>query len=349
MSYKVKSTCLKSSLLLLFLLLLQMAFSQFNFSQLDQTLVKDQQLLGENVVFQLWNKDSLLFKKEMGDFNSKTQAPIASCSKWLTTALVMIFVDEGKISLDDPVVKYIPVFGNYFKNYITIRHCLSHLTGIQSEQNVFKRILKKKKFASLEEEVNSYASRDIESNAGTEFRYSEIGLNIAGRVLEIVSKRKFDLLIKQKLFNPLGMRKTTFSTLDGSAVNPSGGAQSTPDDYMKFLVMLLNNGKHKEQTILSESAINQMKQIQTKPEMMQNVPKTGTGFNYALGSWVEEEKDGKATVLTCPGLFGTWPLIDFCRGYTYIVFVKNFITEDRAETNFEIKKLIDQQLSSTCN
>ena len=75
----------------------------------------------------------MLYKKEMGDFNAKTQAPIASCSKWLTAALVMQFVDEGKLSLDDKVVKYIPEFEKYCKSYITIRQCLSHMTGIADE------------------------------------------------------------------------------------------------------------------------------------------------------------------------------------------------------------------------
>ncbi|MBS1620485.1 MAG: beta-lactamase family protein [Bacteroidetes bacterium] len=349
MSYKIKAICLKSSLVLSFLLLFQPLFSQYNFSQLGQTLTDYQKDLGSNVVFQLWDKDSMLYKKEMGDFNSKTQTPIASCSKWLTAALVMIFADEGKISLDDPIVKYLPVFGNYFKNYITIRQCLSHFTGIKSDQNIFKRLLKRKKFSSLEEEVNSFASQDIESNPGTEFRYSEIGLNIAGRILEIVSKRRFDLLIKQKLFNPLGMRRTTFSTLDGSAVNPSGGAQSTPDDYMKFLVMLLNNGKYKGQQILSESAVDQMRQIQTTPQQIKYAPKSADGFNYALGSWVLEGDGGKkANVLSSPGLFGTWPVVDFCRGYAYIVFVKNLQTEGRTDLNLEIKKEIDIQIPSHC-
>ncbi|MBS1919074.1 MAG: serine hydrolase [Bacteroidetes bacterium] len=349
MSYKVKAICLKSSLTLVLLLLLQPLFAQYNFSQLDQTLTSNQKALGNNVVFQLWNKDSILYKKEMGDFNSKTQAPIASCSKWLTAALVMIFVDEGKISLDDPVVKYIPVFGNYFKNYITIRQCLSHLTGIKSEERLFKRIMDRKKYSSLEDEVNSFAAKDIQSNAGTEFRYSEIGLNIAGRILEIVSKRRFDLLAKQKLFNPLGMRRTTFSTMDGSAVNPSGGAQSTPDDYMKFLVMMLNKGKYNGRQILSESAVDQMMQVQTTLDKIKYAPKNAEGYNYALGSWVlEQNKEGKAEVLASPGLFGTWPLIDFCRGYTYIVFVKNLLTEGRTDINMEIKKTIDPQFPSTC-
>jgi CubicO group peptidase (beta-lactamase class C family) len=347
------------------MLLLQPVFSQYNWIELGQELQSRQKLLGTNAVAMIWSKDSLLYKKEMGDFNSKTQAPIASCSKWLTAALVMIFVDEGKISLDDPVVKYIPVFGNYFKNYITIRRCLSHLTGIQTEPITILRLLERRKFSSLEDEVNSFAKKDIQANAGTEFRYSNIGLNIAGRILEIVSKRKFDMLIKSKLFNPLGMRRTTFSTLDGSAINPSGGALSTAEDYMRFLVMLLNKGKYNGQQILSEESVKQMMQVQTTLNKIKYAPKAAEGFNYALGSWVVEsslpelrsqssqgpiapEGGSVANALACPGLFGTWPMIDFCRGYAYIVFVKNLLGEERAEAHIQLKKIIDNQITSTC-
>lgn len=77
-------------------------------------------------------------------------------------------------------------------------------------------------------------------------------MNIAGRILEIVTKKKFDMLIKQQLLTPLGMRKTSFSELDGGAVNPSGGAKSSADEYLIFLKMLLNNGMHKGQQFLSE-------------------------------------------------------------------------------------------------
>lgn len=376
MSHKVSSICTKVISIISFLLLLQPAYSQYNWTDLDAELQAKQKLLGNNVVCLLWSKgtpsekgDSLIYKKEMGEFNSKTKAPIASCSKWLTAALVMQFVDEGKLSLDDYVVKYIPEFEKYFKKYITIRQCLSHMTGIADEGTLLKRLLQRRKYSTLEEEVNSFASREIRATPGTDFWYGNVGLNIAGRILEVISKKKFEVLIKTKLFTPLEMRNTTFNDLNGGAVNPSGGAISTADDYMKFLVMLMNKGKYKGQQVLSEKSVNEMMQIQDKPEQIKYAPKAAEGFTYALGSWVVESKttdtvivthEGKAkpnpmyipvvqaTSLACPGLFGTWPMIDFCRGYAYIVFVKNLLGEERANAHLEIKKIIDQQIDSDC-
>jgi hypothetical protein len=91
-----------------------------------------------------------------------------------------------------------------------------------------------------------------------------------------------------------------------------------------------------------------MMKIQTNTSMIRYAPKAAEGFNYALGSWVIEEKDGKAAVLASPGLFGTWPMIDFCRGYAYILFVKNFLGEERANAHLEIKEVIDEVMKKEC-
>ena len=374
MSYKVSSICLKVLSVASFLLLLQPAKAQYEWSKLDAELQAKQKLLGDNVVAMIWKGDSLVYKKEMGGFNSKTQAPIASCSKWLTAALVMQFVDEGKLSLDDKVVKYLPEFEKYFKNYITIRHCLSHMTGIQDDDKFLRRILERRKLSSLEEEVNAFAARDIRANPGTDFWYGNVGLNIAGRVLEVISKKKFEVLIKSKLFIPLGMAKTTFAELNGGPVNPSGGAKSTADDYMKFLVMLLNNGKHNGVQILTENSVNEMRKVQNKTVQIMYAPKSAEGYLYASGSWVIAYKDSTidagtkksmtavpplpesrtreisvATSLASPGLFGTWPMIDYCRGYVYIVFVKNLLGEERADAHRQLKKIVDEQFPTACH
>ena len=358
MSLKIRFYCLKFSIFVACLLIFQTATSQkkekalpqkYDLAGLDQLLAQKQDLIGKDYVVLIWEKDdTLVYKKEVGEYKSKTQAPIASCSKWLTAALVMQFVDEGKISLDDPVVKYLPVFEKYMKKYITIRHCLSHMTGIADDDKFLKKILQRKKFDDLEEEIESFAAREIRANAGTDFWYGNIGLNIAAKVLEVVSKRKFDALIKQKLFTPLGMRQTTFTESDGGLYNPSGGARSTADDYMKFLVMLMNKGKYNGKQILSEESVAEMMKIQTANVPKRYVPKAAEGFDYALSSWVIEGKDGMATALASPGLFGTWPMIDFCRGYAYILFVKNFLGEERANAHLEIKAVIDEKIKDKC-
>ncbi len=159
------------------MLFLQPVSAQFNRTHLDAELHAKQQLLGNNVVAIIWNSGYLFYKKEMGAFNSNTKAPIASCSKWLTAALVMQFVHEGKLSKDDKLIKYIPESDKYLKGHITIRHCLNYMTGIDDDDKFMKRILQQRKFASLEEAVNEMAAREIRAKPGTDFWYGNVGLN----------------------------------------------------------------------------------------------------------------------------------------------------------------------------
>ena len=106
--------------------------------------------------------------------------------------------------------------------------------------------------------------------------------------------------------------------------------------------------QYKGKKILSEESVNEMMKVMTSPSIIKYAPEVAQGNNYALGAWVLEEKDGKATALACPGLFGTWPVVDFCRKYAYLVFVKNLITEERAEVQKELLGLINKDIQANC-
>ncbi len=348
MSVKAMLYCVKVSTVLIFMLFFQSLMAQPDFSEVDRKLEAAKKPLGDKVVVLIYKDGKIIYQKMIGtEFNPKTQAPIASSSKWLTAALVMSFVDQGKLSLDDKISKFIPVFSKYSKGYITIKDCLAHLTGIESDA-VHINIFSKKKFASLEEEVNDFASKkEILSNPGIEFRYSNIGMNIAGRVLEVLTKRSFEQLMQERITRPLMMRNTSFSSF--SAVNPSGGAVSSAGDYMNFLSMILNKGMFNGKQVLSEKAIMTMQTVRTTPSMIKYTPKATEGFNYGFGEWIiEADENGVGNVVACPGLFGTWPMIDKCRGYACIFFTKGSLSEERKDIYMDIKKSIDDQLSSTC-
>lgn len=349
MSVKTSEICGKVSAVFIFLLFFQVAMAQPDFSELDHKLEASKKELGGQVVALIYKDGKIIYQKAIGaDFNLKTQAPIASCSKWLTAALVMSFVDQGKLSLDDKVSKYLPIFTKYSKGYITIKDCLAHLTGIESEPIRLLSIMGRKKYASLEEEVNDFASKqEIESNPGLSFRYSNIGLNIAGRVLEVLTRRSFEQLMQERITRPLMMRNTSFSSF--SAVNPSGGAISTAGDYMNFLSMILNKGMFNGKRILSEKAIADMQTVRTTPAMIKYAPKAAQGYNYGLGEWIlEADENGQGTVVASPGLFGTWPMVDHCRGYACIFFTKGLLGEERKEIYMDMKRSIDAQLASNC-
>jgi len=347
MSGKFKINCLKVSTILSFLLFFQFSFAQYDFTELSGKIDTYKKDLGNNVVVMIYKDGKMIYEKKTGEFDKKTLAPIASCSKCLTAALVMTYVDEGKLSLDTKVADYLPIFAKYGKKYITIRHCLSHQTGIEADKGL-AGFFKRSRFASLEEEVNSFAAKEIQSNPGTEFRYSTIGLNIAARVLEVITKKKFDQLIAERILRPLGMRTTSFFNENG-AVNPSGGARSTAAEYMNFLAMILDKGMFNGKRILSENAIAEMEKAQVTKDIIKYAPKAAEGFTYGLGEWIlETDKDGKTTVVSSPGLFGTMPIVDHCRGYACIFFVKDLLSEQQKNMYMDMKASIDKSLNANC-
>ncbi len=349
MSQKNHSTCVKVSAVLFCMLFFQFANAQMSFPGVDQKLETAKKELGGYVVAMIYKGDKVIYQKAIGtEFNVKTQVPIAGACQWLSAALVMSFVDAGKISLDDKISKYIPVYSKYMKGYITIKDCLAHLTGIESEPVHSGGLFGKKKFASLEEEVDEFASKkETLANPGLEFRYSNVGLDIAGRVLEIVTKRSFEQLMQEHITRPLMMRNTSFASF--SAVNPSTGAISTASDYMNFLIMILNKGMFNGKRILSEKAIADMQMVHTTPPMIKYAPKGAEGFSYGFGQWIlEADENGSGTVLASPGFNGIWPMIDKCRGYACVFFTKGTLNDERKDIYMDIKKTIDEQIASEC-
>ncbi|MEI7508481.1 MAG: serine hydrolase [Flavobacterium sp.] len=333
-------------LICLFIFLLfcsQSLVAQYNFSTVDEALRKSQSTLGKNSVVLVYKDGKIIYKKESGNFTLQTQEPIASCSKWLTAALVMTFVDEGQLSLDDKVSSYIPAFKIEGKENITIKQCLSQMTGIHQEPINLMKLLTQKKYKTLQEEVNDFATRRTSDFAsGSGFFYGNVGLNTAARVLEVIAKKDFSQLMTERILEPLEMNNTHFGKKN-VAPNPSGGAVSTPNDYLNFLIMLVNKGTFKGKKILSEKAINAIKTPQTTLDKIKYAPKVAEGFNYALGCWIEEtDSNGNPIVLTCPGLFGTWPLVDFKKGYACLFFVKSLLNEQKGSTYVAVKKSIDR-------
>lgn len=92
-----------------------------------------------------------------------------------------------------------------------------------------------------------------------------------------------------------------------------------------------------------------MQTVRTTPAMIKYAPKAAQGYNYGLGEWIlEADENGQGTVVASPGLFGTWPMVDHCRGYACIFFTKGLLGEERKEIYMDMKRSIDAQLASNC-
>jgi CubicO group peptidase (beta-lactamase class C family) len=290
--------------------------------EMDAFLTTNQKLFGNNVIALAYKNGKVVYKKELeketGDFNGRVQVPAGPASQWLVAATVMAYVDEGKISLDDKVSKYIPIFAKYMKTYITIRNCLTFTTGIHADPPGPLKILEKSKYPDLETEVDAYASkRDIETNPGTQIFYSQIGPDIAARVLEVITKKTFDRIVQDKILRPCKMRSTSFTNENGVTSDAANGAVTTANDFINFLGMILNKGVFEGKTVLSEKSITEMETIQFPVVLVKYMPKEATGFKLGLGCFTEN-----GSTITSLNMTGFYPYIDRNLNYAALLLPK---------------------------
>ncbi len=254
--------------------------------------------------------------------NSDAVCWIASMTKPMTAVAVMMLVDEGKIALDDPVAKHLPEFRSLWvvretspqrmvlerpTQTMTIRQLLSHTSGLSFRSPVEEPTID---VVPLETAVRSYPPVPLESEPGTRYRYSNAGINTAGRIVEVVSGMAYQDFMRTRLFEPLGMKDTTFMPtaaqlerlatayrakadrtglevariaqlkypLDGPGRHPvpGGGLFSTAEDCGRFCRMLLGKGMFEGRRILSEAAVTELSRRQTPEGVKENY---GLGFN----------------------------------------------------------------------
>jgi len=344
MALFTRKTCLKGSLALTFLLFLQVTRAQLNIGAADSYLQKNQKAFGNEMVVMVNKEGKPLYKKELGkEFTGKTPAEALEISQWFTAALVMVLVDEGKISLDDPVAKYLPKFEKYMKGYITFRHCLTHTTGLDANPEGIGKLVARNNYPSLEEEVNTYIEkRDIRDNPGEAFLYGRMGISIAAKALEAATKKTFDKLCAEKLFRPLGMKSTTFYTEKGG-INPYDGAVTTANDLMNFMQMLLNKGTLNGKKILSETSVEEIRKVQFPQARVRYKPESKKNDVAGLTTWIEEKDASGNALVLAQGLSGTLAWINFKDNTASLILLKDGEGEKKAALSRDLEKILRGQ------
>lgn len=277
------------------------------------------------------------------DYDVNTRQPIASCSKWLSAALVMTFIDDGSLKLSDTVGRYLPVLSAHGKGGITISQCLSHLTGINAPP-LKESLAGIKQIQTMDEAIELIADLPMEGKPGSVFHYSNAGLQIAGAVIEKISGKSFETLFAERIAKSLGMTNTDFGK--NKVALPAGGAYSTPNDYLNFLVMILNKGTFNGKRILSEKSINEMQVNRLNGLRIAYSPAEAGGFGYGYGEWIMDKTTGSANAraVSSPGLFGSFPWIDNEKHYAAFLMTYNLRNKGRNEKYQELKTLVDETL-----
>lgn len=295
---------------------------------------------------------------------------IASMTKSVNGAAILCLVDDGKLSLDEPASKWLPELakvtvagGAKPEKPITLRMLLSHTAGI-----AFPPRKPTDGAISLKSYVASLIKTPLAFQPGSAYEYG-FGPTVAGRILEIVSGMKYEDFLRTRLFEPLGMKDTTFHpddahrariartykmdedthelvpgynpfvTSDASVQHmpePAGGLFSTAQDMGRFYAMVANGGELDGKRILSTKAVK---------EMLTPVTAGGKQLNYSCGWMHNTDKQRVCAAMPVGshghgGAFATNGWIDPASGLVTVFMVQNVLVPDSGKPRDAFQKLV---------
>lgn len=323
-------------------------------------------------------KEGIAHLESTGYANIATKTPmrpdtlfwIASMTKPITGVAILMLQDDGLLNVADPVAKYIPEFAGLKTPSgkpanLTITQILTHTSGLGEAREAIHTA---KKLADL---VPAWVAAPMQYEPGARWQYTQSGINAAGRIVEIVSGKSFDLFLQERIFQPLGMKDTTFFLTDeqrtrlvtGYAKNKdtgtlestphrvehgsrnfppqgSGGLFSTAQDYVRFCQLLLNRGTLEGKRYLTDASFKILTTVQTG-ELPCGFFRENNGSNYgwSLGTCILRMPHEGVAAMLSPGTFGhggawgTQAWIDPEKGVAYLLMVQrsNFTNSDGSD------------------
>jgi CubicO group peptidase (beta-lactamase class C family) len=143
----------------------------------------------------------------------QTKFEIGSMTKQFTALLVLQLVNEGKISLEGHVSDYLSYYRKDTGTRVTVRELLSHTSGIPNFLSIpgFLDGSASRTHYTVEDFAEKYCSGDLHSEPGTKFEYSNSGYFLLGAILEQASNESYEQLLKERIFDPLGMKDSGYA------------------------------------------------------------------------------------------------------------------------------------------
>jgi CubicO group peptidase (beta-lactamase class C family) len=224
---------------------------------------------------------------------------VQSASKPFTATAVLTAVQAGLLDLDTPITTYLPAFTVHSifeanpERKITLRMLLSHTAGFTVEAPVGNNY--ELEPGTFEEHIQSISATWLRFPVGSGYAYSNLGVDLAGYILQTVSGEPFDTYVQEHVLQPLGMNNSSFDMKQiqvhpNRAIGhsdplpkvplvvpmiPSGGFYTSAADMARFIQFQLNQGTLNDTAVLNEALIHEMDTIPA--------PNEGSREGYALG------------------------------------------------------------------
>lgn len=179
-------------------------------------------------------KGKVIYKKGFGMANMEWAIPnqpdtrfrIASITKQFTAALVLQLVEEGKIKLDGKITDYLPDYRRDTGGKVTVHQLLNHTSGIPNYQNVSGNSDNSADF------VKKYVSGDLEFEPGSKYRYNNGGYSILGAIIEKVTGKPYETVLRERILAPLGMTNTGYDHSAAILEKRAAGYEKKPAGYV---------------------------------------------------------------------------------------------------------------------
>src|SRR5271155_3102115 len=163
--------------------------------------------------------DKVIFKKGYGLANREWNIPntpdvkfrLGSITKQFTSMLIMQQVAKGSIKLDGHLSEYLPYYRRDTGSKVTISQLLSHMSGIPSytdDPRFFEDV--SRNYYAVDDFVKKFCSGDLQFEPGTKFHYDNSGFFLLGAILEHVTGKSYEALLKENIFGPLGMKDSGY-------------------------------------------------------------------------------------------------------------------------------------------
>ena len=217
------------------------AFAQQNVQKIDE-LMKQYYDYGQfNGSILVAEKGKVIYKKGFGMANMEWAIPnqpdtkfrIGSVTKQFTATLVLQLVEEGKIKLDGKLSDYLPDYRKDTGGKITIHQLLNHTSGIQSytsRPDFFAEVSRNP--YSVVDFVKKFASGDLEFEPGSKYSYNNSGYFLLGAIIEKVTGKSYETVLKERILEPLEMTNTGYDHHAPILQKRASGYEKTPAGYV---------------------------------------------------------------------------------------------------------------------
>ena len=158
-----------------------------------------------------------------------TKFRLGSITKQFTATVILQLVEQGKIKLDGKLSDYLPEYRKDTGDKVTIHHLLTHTSGIPSYTNQpgFLENVSRNPY-KVDEFVKKYASGDLEFEPGSKYSYNNSGYFLLGAIIERVTGKPYEQVLKQNIFDPVGMKNTGYDHHNTIILKRASGYTKTP-------------------------------------------------------------------------------------------------------------------------